>query len=307
MRRFAAFVIVCAIAGTCAPPAHAGTTALAAPVVAAPPGAGLAAGTADSLRALFEAPAQTIEYHYMLELPRVPEDSLAGAFAARVAGPLHAIANVGPLGECEPCAYVDSRQRGLARQDLIVRVRDGHVTVKARAVSPDRLLDLPACTARKYEMDYFGEPEYSISTDLKVRHRDGGVRPATGDAAPVWALIERACPELWRRVSPAVAGAGACEVPGIAHTYTAEVSLRWQGAPALKESGLTVWYFPPTGAMLAELSFTGFVRDRTALDRMYNDLRASLASASLLRKDQSSKTRQYFDAALEAYDISEVR
>jgi hypothetical protein len=264
---------------------------LGAPLVAAaaPP------GSADSLRASFAQPEQTVEYHFMLVVPALPEDSLAAAFGARIAAPLRGVAGAGPLGPCETCAYVDASGRGLARHNLIVRVRDRHVTVKARGSSLDRLADLPACTSRKYEEDEFVEPEYSISSDLKFHHRDD-VHPFAGDAARVWEWIARECPELWRSIRPAVEQAGRCEMPGIAHMYSADLALHYPGAAKAQAASLTVWYFPPTRSALAELSFTGAVHDRAALDVMARDVRAALAAAGLLGADQSSKTEQYFGA-----------
>jgi hypothetical protein len=273
----------------------AGTAAPASSPSIVSPGGELRAVQADTLQAAFARPEQTIEYHFMLDLPLVPEDSLARQFAVRIAAPLRGVADVGPLGEGEACAYVDSRQRVLSRNNLIVRVRDRRVTVMARASATDRLLGLPACSARKYELDDFGVAEYSISSDLKFRHQDD-VHPFAGDAARVWEWIARDCPELWERIRPVVADAGACEIRGIAHTYTADVTLRHADAARAQEASLTVWYFPPTGRALVELSFTGLVRDREALERMHRYLRAMLVAKSLLRADQASKTQQYFDA-----------
>ena len=295
MRRFVILVILCGMAGARAPSVLAGTPTPASSSSIAAPGGELRAARAGTLQAAFARPDQTVEYHFMLDLPLVQEDSLAGQFSVRIAAPLRSVADVGPLGAGRPCAYVDSRQRVLSRHHLIVRVRDGQVTVKARAPATNRLLGLPACSARKYELDDFGAAEYSISSDLRFRP-DEDVHPFAGDAARVWEWIARECPELWERIRPVVAGAGACEIPGIAHTYTANVTLHHADAARAKEASLTVWYFPPTGRALAELAFTGLVRDHEALDRMHRDLRAALVADSLLRPDQASKTEQYFDA-----------
>jgi hypothetical protein len=59
-----------------------------------------------------------------------------------------------------------------------------------------------------------------------------------------------------------------------------------------------VWFFPPTNKALVELAFTGYVRDKAALDRLYRDFGKFLKEAGLLKTEQVSKTEQYFQAYL---------
>ena len=284
MRPLLGLLFLLAVAAT---PARA---ADAAPATRAP------AGTATTVQARFEQPDQTIEYHFMLRVAPMREESLATTFPARVAAPLAPVATVGALDEGQACGYVDSKTRELRKRNLIVRVREGRITLKARGPSPAQLLDLQSCRSKKYEMDYFGTRDYSISSDIKIMASAGGVSPTAGDASHIWELIARECPAAWRQVQPAVAAAGACEIPGVARMYSADVTLKHANAARVKEAGVTVWFFSPTGRTLVELAFTGYVKDRGAMDRMYADLKASLRSAGLLAADQSSKTAQYFAA-----------
>jgi hypothetical protein len=277
------------VAGVC------GSTARAAPVSTLAPAAaaGARSGTGD-LAGHFASPEQTIEYHFMLGVVPPREDSLAQAFETGIARLLRDVAEVGPLGARQACGYVDSKRRGLWRHHLIVRVRDGQITVKARAPSPGHLVDLEYCASRKYELDRFEAPEYSISSDLRFGPDQGETRPVAGPATRVWERIARGCPDLWRQIQPVVTSAGDCGIPGVAHTYTAGATLRDPTAPRLKEASVTVWFFPPTDRTLVELAFTGYVRDRQELDRTFSHMRASLRAAGLLQADQTSKTQQYF-------------
>ena len=277
------------LAGTSAPGMATGAGAPAAPPTASAAHVGVPAGA-------FAQPQQTIEYHFMLRLPALAEADLADSFQARVATPLAAVVGVGKPGRCTLGGYVDSRERALETHDLIVRVRGGQITVKARAPSPDRLLDLPTCSSRKYEVDYFGRPEYSISSEVGFDPGEFGMPLPTTAVDTLWRFVAGKCPALWERIRPVVGGPGGLQVPGVAHMYAARADLRRSGAAALKESSLTVWFFPPTGRSLVELSFTAYVKDRHEADRMHAKLGAALRAAGLLSADQSSKTQQYFAA-----------
>ena len=250
----------------------------------------------ESLRARFARPDQTVEYHFMLQVDSLSEGTLASAYAARVVGPLRAVADLEPLGKWKPCIYVDSRARDLQRRHLIVRLRQGRIDVKARAAAPAALLDLGECTSRKYEMDYFGTPDYSISSEIVFDRDELDVRSPAWPPGRLWDLLERNCPAMGRQLRAEVPRLGAVEIPGVAHMYGAPAVLKHPAGSRVKEAGIAVWFFPPTGRFLVELSFTGYVRDRADMDRMYADLAARLAAAGLLRKDQSSKTEQYFQA-----------
>lgn len=244
----------------------------------------------------FTRPDQTVEYHFMIQVAELSEADLESSYQASVVEPLKAVAEVGALGKCSPGIYVDSKGRGLGRHHLIVRVRDGHITVKARAASPTALLDLEGCASRKYEIDYFGTLDYSISSEVTLRAGEFEIRPPAFTPARVWDSIEEGCPGVWRQLRSAVQSSGRMEIPGVAHMYSAEARLKHPTGARVKEASVAVWFFPPTDKFLVELSFTGFVKDRADMDRMYTELGARLGAAGLLRADQSSKTQQYFAA-----------
>ena len=49
---------------------------------------------------------------------------------------------------------------------------------------------------------------------------------------------------------------------------------------------------PGSKHSLAEVAWTGYVKDKVALDRFYNATLEKLSNAGLLAQDQSSKTEQ---------------
>lgn len=281
---FAALVATTALAAAAAP-----ALAQAAPAV---PASGLAAA--------FARPDQTIEYHFMIAVPAMKEADLAAVYDKAVVAALAPVAEVGALKKPKPGIYVDSRGHDLEKKNLIVRVRQGQITVKARASAPDALLDLAPCSTKKYEMDWFGTPDYSISSDIKFKDEEFDVKPTAWTPPKLWEFIGSKCPDLMKQIGPAVAGAPAAEIPGVAAMYSADVKLKHAAAADLAkaglEAGVAVWFFPPTDKALVELAFTGRVADRAASDRMYGDIRAELSKAGLLAADQSSKTQQYFAA-----------
>ena len=270
----------------------AGSTSAFAQAAPAAPSAGLAAA--------FARADQTVEYHVMIAAPAMKEADVAAVYEAAVVKPLAVVAEVGALKKPKPGIYVDDRAQGLEKKNLIVRVRQGQITVKARASSPDVLLDLAACSAKKYEMDWFGTPDYSISSDIKFKDEEFDVKPAAWTPPKLWAFMGTKCPDLMKQIGPAVAAAPAIEIPGVASMYSAEVKLKHPKAADLAkaglEAGVAVWFFPPTDRYLVELAFTGNNANRAASDKMYADILAELKKANLLAADQTSKTQQYFAA-----------
>jgi hypothetical protein len=261
----------------------------AVPAIAAP-------ATSRALGERFMQSDQTVEYHFMIQVSALSETDLENSYQASVVEPLKAVADVGALGKCTPGIYVDSKGRGLEKHNLIVRVRDGQITIKARAASPTALLDLEGCASRKYEIDHFGTPDYSISSEIRFRADEFDIRPPALTPARVWDSIEEKCPGVWKQLRSAVQSSGKMEIPGVAHMYSTEATLKHPTGARVKDAGVEVWFFPPTDKFLVELAFTGFVKDRADMDRMYAELGATLRAAGLLRADQSSKTRQYFAA-----------
>jgi hypothetical protein len=253
-----------------------------------------------SLAAVFARPEQTVEYHFMIAVPPIAEADLARLWKAEIVDRLAAVAEVGPPKKPKPGIYVDGRDRGLERQNLIVRVRQGLITLKARASSADVLLDLAPCSAKKYEMDWFGTPDYSISSDIKFKDEEFGVAPTAWTPAKLWDFVAAKCPAAAEQIAPAVKATPSIEIPGVAKMYSAEAKLTHPAVAELAkdglEAGVSVWYFPPTNRMLVELAFTGSVKRRAEAETIWADALAKLKASGALAEDQSSKTRQYFDA-----------
>ena len=107
--------------------------------------------------------------------------------------------------------------------------------------------------------------------------------------------MEKKCSTLFSQIRPHVKEA-AMEIPGVATMYSADIKLKHPLATKAKESGLAVWFFPPTDKTLVEFAFSGYIRDREDLDKLYAEVMASVKQAGLLKAEQVSKTRQYFRA-----------
>ena len=276
------------------------TTLLVGTPTAALAQAAPAAAPTESLAAAFARPDQTVEYHFMIAVPAMKEVDLAGAYEAAVVRPLAAVAEVGALKKPKPGIYVDDRAQSLGKKNLIVRVRQGQITVKARASSPDVLTDLAPCSSKKYELDWFGTPDYSISSDIRFKDEEFDVKPTAWTPPKLWEFMGAKCPALMQQIGPAVAGVPEVQIPGVATMYSADVKLKHAAAAdptrAGLEAGVAVWFFPPTDEYLVELAFTGNVADRATSDEVYADIRAELKKANLLAADQTSKTQQYFAA-----------
>jgi len=257
---------------------------------------------AQNLAEKFSSPDQTIEYHFMLEIKNLNEKDISTAFQSAIVEPLKEIVSVGALGKFKPGIYIDSRSYGLEKQNLIVRVRTGQITIKARASSPDALLDLEKGTSKKYEMDYFGTPDYSISTDIKFPEAEFDIQPSAWTPAKLWDFIEKKSPAIMKQIQPAIQATPDIEIPGVAHMYSANIEIKHPLAQKLKEmdglveSGLAVWFFPPTDSYLVELAYTAKVKAQPVAEQLYYDLIEKLKSSGLYASNQISKTQQYFAA-----------
>ena len=115
---------------------------------------------------------QTMEYHFMLVEGDLTEKNMTKFLAEKIIAPLKPICDIEVLSKPRTGIYVDSRDRVLDKNKIILRVREGLITAKARAPAPEVLLDLEKCSAKKYEVDYFGQPEYSISSDIKFKQEE---------------------------------------------------------------------------------------------------------------------------------------
>lgn len=255
-----------------------------------------------SLAEKFASPDQTIEYHFMVQINGLSEKNISAQFQSSIVEPLKNIVTIGALKKPKPGIYIDSRAYGLEKQNLIIRVRKGQITIKARASSPDALLDLQKGTSKKYEMDYFGVPEYSISTDIKFPEDEFDIQPSAWTPAKLWDFIEKKYPAIMKQIQPAVQATPDIEIPGVASMYSADIEIKHPLAQKLKEMdglaewGLAVWFFPPTDSYLVELAYTAKVKAKDVAEQLYFDLIQQLKSAGLYAPNQISKTQQYFAA-----------
>ena len=175
-------------------------------------------------------------------------------------------------------------------------MREGSITIKARGLSPEAVIDLEKCSSKKCEIDYFGMPEYSVSSDIKFKQEEFDVSPSKMTIQGLLGLMKNECSALFEQIRPVVTDGTGIEIPGVATLYSFDVTLKHPLAQKLKEAGLAVWFFPPANRALVELAFTGEVRDKAELDKLGAEVGAFLKRAGLLKVEQVSKTEQYFNA-----------
>lgn len=238
---------------------------------------------------------KTIEYHLLLDVTGLTEANLE-EFYKNVAAALDPMFEAEPLGKPRWGTYIDSRKGMLDKENIILRVRQGQITVKARAKSPDSLLDLYDTGIKKYEIDCFGDPEYSISVDLKFTNDQF-------DTSGEWTIgglfdyIEKASPPLYNQLKPLIKEQASLEIPGKALMYGADLALKKDHPlSSAVEPAISLWFFPPTGKALMEIEYSGYMRDKAYLDLLYSELTEFLKDVKLLAPEQKSKTSSYFDA-----------
>jgi hypothetical protein len=255
----------------------------------------LPSAAAKHLAQKFARPNQTLEYHFMLKAAAVAEDNRDQVLA----GLNRALKPIGEIGKLEgptESVYLDTRERVLDQAHLILRVRSGLLTVKARATSLEDLIDLKPCETIKYEEDYLKEVGYSISSELKLKKEDRIADPSKASVQQVQAFFQKKCPALAKQLEKLLNPIGSLTAPGVAKMYAAEFKLNHPPAERFKDIGFSAWTFPGSKHSLAEVAWTGYVKDKVALDRFYNETLEKLSNVGLLAQDQSSKTEQYFYA-----------
>ncbi len=250
---------------------------------------------ARSVRENFARPDQTIEYHFMLKAPEIREKEIEKILRSSVIDPLKSLVEMEKLGKPRPGLYVDSRSYVLDKNYLTVRVRQGQITVRSRGGAPEGLVNVGDCGSKKYEMDYFAKPNYSISSDIKFKAEEFATTPPALTIPGLWEFMEKKCPVLFSQIRPHLKEAS-IEIPGVATMYSADIKLKHPLGTKANEAGLAVWFFPPTDKTLVEFAFTGYNRDREDLDKLYADILSSVKNAGLYNPEQVSKTRQYFRA-----------
>jgi hypothetical protein len=267
--------------------------------LAAALGVSLAPGFAQAqnptLAEKFAKPDQTLEYHFTLKAPAFTEKDMDQALAPAMAA-LKAIGAVGTFEKAKSGAYLDTRDRLLDKAHLIVRLRKGLFTVKARANALEELVDIENCGKPKYEQDYFGEIGYSISAEIRFEKDEWLADPTKATMAQSLDFLKRKCPPLHKQLEVLLKPLGSLSAPGVVKMWSADFKPDHPLAAGLKESGISAWSFTGTDQTLLEVAWTGYMKDRAALDMLYHDVKAKLEKANLLAVDQSSKTERYFQA-----------
>lgn len=255
--------------------------------------------TADAQKLLknFSSAEETLEYHFMLNVPAVTEANKAEVFAA-LAERLKPIVQIGELTGPKAGAYIDTRDRALGKARLSLRMRPGQLTVKARSASLNDLLDLQPCTGQKikYEKDFFDEPGFSITSEYRFKKDEWLADPTRATVKQTMSFMQDKCPDLLKQLEPLLRPMESIGAPGTALMYSADIKLDHPLQANFKESGFSLWLFPGTSQALAEIAWRGWVKDKLALEQLYLEVRGKLAQAGMLAKDQSSKTEQYFQA-----------
>lgn len=240
-----------------------------------------------------------LEYHFLLN------DSVNVSEASLPALPAQLIEQLAPMfivkaeGEHDVGMYVDTPDRLLQQQNLILRVKQGKITLKARGAAPDSVLDLEKCDKKKYEIDYSGQADYSISSDLKFKDDEFDIAFTTITPQKLYAFIQTRCPAMYAHLAPLLNDARV-KIPGVASQYEFEACLPADHPAAKKaEVTLTIWFMAPKDEIVVELAYSGAAADKDALDALQTETVEFLKSKGLLRTEQKSKTQLYFDIFLD--------
>lgn len=245
-----------------------------------------------------------IEYHFILnDLTNIDEQYMP-IMPDQVVVKLSPMFVIDPKGKMKNGMYIDTPDRKLKGKNLILRVKKGKLTVKARGTAPEVIADLPKCERKKskkeYELDVFGKPGYSISSSIKFTHEELDISNNKITPAKVGSFLQTACAPLYTYVKellddPAVV------IPGTSNQYKFKVKLG-KGYPLADdkdlEVDLAIWYFPTTTETVFELSYTGSASERTQLEELQKQTFAFLKERGMLSKKQISKTETFFKVYL---------
>lgn len=235
-----------------------------------------------------------LEYHFMLnDTLRIDESSFSQQ-AGRLLEQLAPMFVIDPKPKKGSSIYVDTKDRKLKKENLILRVRDGRITLKARGPSAASVMDLAKCDSKKYEIDYFDIPEYSISSDIKFKKEEFETRVPGMTAEKLFAFIGQRCAPVADALKSAAADPGVV-FPGVTSQYDFKGKLRVDHPLVKKVSvDLSVWFFPTTGRSSIELAYSGKAEDKAVLDALQQETMRFLEVKGLLNPSQGSKTEFYF-------------
>ena len=245
----------------------------------------------------FAQPDQTLEYHLLINSNvNLSQQQLDKALPAYILDRFAPLLSIGPAAKPKAGMYVDSPDRILMQQSLILRVEEGLITFKSRGSSPEMVVDLAKCHGKKHEMDFYGLPEYSVSTDLRFTRGEFDAGFAGITLQKLYTFVETKCSAAFLPYMPLLRDNPSIRIPGAVTMFDYKARLNHPLAAKVKAAVVSAWFFPPTREKLLELSFRGYVRDRADLDRLSGELLGFLRGRGLLDPRQMSKTDYYFKA-----------
>jgi len=241
-----------------------------------------------------------LEFHYVLNNLMHIDEQYMPVMPDQVIEKLAPMFIVKPEGKHRDVMYIDTPDRKLRAKNLILRLRTGQLTVKVRGASPEAVADLPECTyqksKKKYEVDYFSTPRYSISSSITFTPEKLDIAINRITPAKVGAFLEGACPELYSRVKDVLTNP-AVVIPGTSNQYRFKMKLA-EGYPLADnrelKAVLSIWYFTNTTQTFFELSFTGPSTKRRELEQLQEQTFKFLKERALLSSNQLSKTETFF-------------
>lgn len=245
-----------------------------------------------------------IEYHFVLnDLTHIDEQYMP-IMPDQVVERLAPMFIIDPKGKHKNGMYIDTPDRKLQQKKLILRVKKGKLTVKARGATPENIMDLPKCerkkSSKKYELDYFGKPGYSISSSIRFTPEELDIANNKITPSTVASFLEGACAPLYAVVRDVLADP-AVVIPGTSNQYKFKVKLGQDNPLAANEDfevDLAIWFFPTTVRTVFELSFTGPASERAELEKLQEKTFAFLKERGMLSENQISKTQTFFNVFL---------
>jgi hypothetical protein len=241
-----------------------------------------------------------LEYHFMLNDTLKIDEASFSQQAGRLLEQLAPLFVIDPKPRKGTSIYVDTKDRKLKKENLILRVRDGQITLKARGPSAASVKDLAQCDDKKYEIDYFDIPEYSVSSEIKFKKEEFETRVPGMTPESLFAFIAKKCAPVAEALR-VVAGDPGVVFPGVNSQYDFKGKIKADHplAKKLEKVDFSVWFFPPTQRVSIELAFTGAAKDKAELDALAQETMSFLKGKGLLNPVQGSKTEYYFTSYMQ--------
>jgi hypothetical protein len=241
-----------------------------------------------------------LEYHFMLnDTLKIDEKSFSEQ-AGRLLDQLAPLFVIDPKAKRGSSVYVDTKDRKLKKENLILRIREGQITLKARGPSAFSVQDIGQCDEKKYEIDFFDIPEYSISSDINFKKEEFDIRLPGMTPEKLFGFVGKKCAAAAEALRNASADP-AVLFPGVNSQYDFKGKLKTDHplANKLRKVDFSVWFFPPTGRISIELAYTGDAKDKAELDALHQETTRFLEGKGLLNPVQGSKTEFYFNSYMQ--------